>query len=125
MSKPHVAPAALARAPSHACARCSYKRHTQRSTHFSALLDAYVPPLPSPTRAAVVMGCSRRWRALSRTHLTARLRYRDSGGLDSKRGNDEHEQLLRSCGWAIRAEEMETFRLAKEITGRQMLSSSW
>jgi hypothetical protein len=55
----------------------------------------------------------------------ASFRYRDSGGLDTKRGNDEHEQLLRSCGWAIRAEEMEIFRLAKDITGRQMLSSSW
>ncbi len=42
-----------------------------------------------------------------------------------KRGSDEHEQLLRSCGWIIRAEETEIFRLAKDITGRQMLSSSW
>jgi len=69
----------------------SYKRHIQRSTHFSALLDAY----------------------------------RDSGGLDTKRDNDEHEQLLRSCGWIIRADETELFRLAKDITGRQLLSSSW
>lgn len=52
-------------------------------------------------------------------------RYRDSGGLDTKRGSEEHEQLLRSCGWAIRAEEMEIFLLAKDITGRQLLSSSW
>ena len=51
--------------------------------------------------------------------------YRDSGGLDTKRDNDEHEQLLRSCGWIIRADETEMFRLAKDITGRQLLSSSW
>ncbi len=32
---------------SHSRVGCSYKRHTQRSTHFSALLDACSPPLPT------------------------------------------------------------------------------
>ena len=34
---------------SHPCMPCSYKRHTQRSTHFSALLDASAPHPPTPT----------------------------------------------------------------------------
>jgi hypothetical protein len=58
-------------------------------------------------------------------HSDCIYRYRDSGGLDTKRGSEEHEQLLRSCGWAIRAEDMEVFLMAKDITGRQLLSSSW
>ena len=52
-------------------------------------------------------------------------RYRDSGGLDTKRSTEEHEQLLHGCGWMIRAEEAEVFNTAKDITGRQLLSSSW
>ncbi len=34
---------------SHPCMPRSYKRHTQRSTHFSALLDASAPHPPTPT----------------------------------------------------------------------------
>jgi hypothetical protein len=97
--------------------KCSYKRHTQRNTHFSALLDACAAPL-RPSFLPLISGSLL-------VLFSCRCRYRDSGGLDTKRGTEEHEQLLHSCGWMIRAEEAEVFRMAKDITGRQLLSSSW
>jgi hypothetical protein len=63
----------LRRAASHTCARCSYKRHTQRSTHFSALLDACAPP-PSPALAKPLPLCSPS--ACSPGKLWPRLRFR-------------------------------------------------
>jgi hypothetical protein len=117
----------LRRAASHS-ARCSYKRHTQRSTHFSALLDACAPP-PSPALAPPAnlgLVCFFVSPCPSSSFCShGASRYRDSGGLDTKRSNEEHEHLLRSCGFAIRSEESEVFLLAKDVSGRQLLSSSW